>query len=117
MAISKDESPGGWMKEGVSDPLHSGLRAAAGSSLLAFKWLPYQSGAASMYEQVGQQHCQGQKAYHACQCLWGPHVLSPVPPEVFSAFQGFLSTRHLSPLMCGLEPHLPICILVLIGKN
>lgn len=67
------------------------LKNAAGSSLLAFKWLPYKSGAASVYEQVWQcwmwpaAACQGQKAYHSCQCPWGPHVLSPVPSEVFSA--------------------------------
>lgn len=65
--------------------LHSGLRAVAGSFLQAFKWPPYKYGAASVYEQVGQQQCQGQKVYHCCQCLWGPHVLSAVPPEAFSA--------------------------------
>lgn len=79
------------MKKTVSDSFHSGLRAASGSFLLAFKWLPYKSGAASMYEQVWQ--CQmwpatvlrAESIPFLSVSVGSSCVVSPVPSEVFSA--------------------------------
>lgn len=79
----------GWRRQ----PLTLSIQAygtAAGSLPLAFKGLPYSSGAASVYEQIWRflvcQQCQGRKAYHSCLCPFGPLVLLPVFPEVFFFF-------------------------------
>lgn len=94
--------------------------AAAGSRLLAFRWL------------------QIWGRLHVWTCLAGSDVASSAEEErhaipawvllvlwcylkladIFFCLQGFLFTLlRLAPLMCDLKPHFLICIVVLIGKT
>lgn len=110
--VQRWESSGERTKNTVSDSFHSGLRAAAGSFLLAPQtwgcFRVWTGRAASMPRAEGIALLSvslGSSPVISC-ASWG-----------FLCLQGARCTLHLSPLRCGLEPHLPICILVLRGKK
>lgn len=114
----KMRSRGDWWKASLCLSIQA-HRAAAGSFLLAFKWLPYKSGAASMSEQVWQYLMWPVEPRVLFLFLpvsfWSTFVIACVSWG-FLCLRGFLSSLHLPPLMCGLKLHFLICVLILIRK-